>query len=98
MSEDAAVTDESTRPEPAGTPDEVQPAGQGAQSEVQSELDLGVVSTGSPDVDAALQPLDQLAERPVAEHPEVYDRVLEALTATMTAETGEASAQSHGDG
>lgn len=49
----------------------------------QSELDLGVVPTGSPEVDAALRPLDQLAERSVAEHAAVYEQVLDALTETM---------------
>lgn len=50
----------------------------------QSELDLGMVSTGSADVDHALHPLDAVGDRPVAEHPEIFDRVLGDLTETMT--------------
>lgn len=64
----------------------------------QSELDLGVVPTGSAEVDAALRPLDQLAERAVGEHAAVYERVLDALTTTMTS-TAETGAEPHeGDG
>lgn len=77
MTEDAPTSVESA-PGPA-----VPPA-------AQSELDLGVVPTGSAEVDAALRPLDQLAERAVAEHAAVYEQVLDALATTMTspAETG----------
>jgi hypothetical protein len=49
----------------------------------QSELDLGVISTGAPDIDRALSPLEGLKERPVSEHPEVYEQVLGELSATM---------------
>jgi hypothetical protein len=49
----------------------------------QSELDLGVVSTGAADVDAALRPLETLTERPVSEHAEVYEQVLASLASTM---------------
>jgi hypothetical protein len=51
----------------------------------QSELDLGVISTGSPAVDEALQPLESLAEVPVGDHPEVLERVLGELSATLSA-------------
>ena len=54
----------------------------------QSELDLGVVSTGSADVDRALRPLDGLAERPVADHAEIFDQVLGELAETMTGTDG----------
>ncbi len=55
-----------------------------AETTAQSELDLGVVSTGSADVDRALRPLDGLAERSVAEHAAIFDEVLGELTETMT--------------
>lgn len=61
--------------------DEVTPVAPRADG--QSELDLGVVSTGAADVDAALRPLASLAERPVSEHAEVYEQVLESLASTM---------------
>ena len=58
---------------------------EGAQSEgAQSELDLGVLSTGSADVDRALAPLEGLAEREVSALPEVFEQVLDALAQTMT--------------
>ncbi|MEO8106588.1 MAG: hypothetical protein ABI720_04655 [Actinomycetes bacterium] len=50
----------------------------------QSELDLGVVSTGSPQVDNALRRLESLGERPVADHVEAYEQVLADLTETMS--------------
>lgn len=55
----------------------------GPQADGQSELDLGVVSTGAADVDAALRPLASLAEHPVSEHAEVYEQVLGSLASTM---------------
>lgn len=55
----------------------------GPRDDGQSELDLGVVSTGAADVDAALRPLGTLAELPVSEHAEVYEQVLESLASTM---------------
>lgn len=63
-------------PEPAADPS--------SEETAQSELDLGMVSTGSIDVDRALRPLDGLAERPVAEHAEIFDQVLGELAETMT--------------
>ncbi len=56
-----------------GAPDEAE----------QSELDLGVISTGSPDIDRALAPIEGLGDQPVAEHPDVYEQVLGQLSATM---------------
>ena len=50
----------------------------------QSELDLGVVSTGNVDVDAAVAGLAGLGDRPVSEHPEVYERVHRDLQAAMS--------------
>ncbi|HUV48309.1 MAG TPA: hypothetical protein VMX11_04965 [Actinomycetes bacterium] len=50
----------------------------------QSELDLGVVSTGSAVVDEALRPLESLGDRPVADHAEAYERVLSDLTEAMS--------------
>jgi hypothetical protein len=64
-------------------------ADQAPDEAAQSELDLGVVSTGSADVDRALRPLDGLAERPVADHTEVFEQVLGDLAETMTG-SGEA--------
>lgn len=71
------------------TPSEAAPSeesqSEGAPSEgAQSELDLGVLSTGSADVDRALAPLEGLAEREVSAHPEVFEQVLDALAQTMT--------------
>ena len=57
--------------------------GGAASADEQSELDLGVISTGAPDIDRALTPLEGLGERPVSEHPEVYEQVLGELSATM---------------
>lgn len=54
----------------------------------QPELDLGVVSTGSPEVDVALAPLENLAERPIGEHAEVYQHVFESLATTMSPAAG----------
>lgn len=50
----------------------------------QSELDLGVVSTGSAEIDHALRPLESLNERPVADHADAYEQVLGDLTAAMS--------------
>ncbi len=50
----------------------------------QSELDLGVVPTGSAAVDRALVPLEDLTESPVAGHPDIYEQVLTDLAATMS--------------
>jgi len=61
---------------------------QTAEETAQSELDLGVVSTGSADVDRALRPLDGLAERSVADHAEIFDQVLGELAETMTGPDG----------
>ena len=80
---------EGRAPEPAATP------GHGArrlslgrvQEGAQSELDLGVLSTGSADVDRALAPLEGLAEREVSAHPEVFEQVLDELAQTMTGGT-----------
>lgn len=58
------------------------------EATAQSELDLGVVSTGSADVDRALRTLDGLAERSVAEHAAIFDEVLGELTETMTGPEG----------
>lgn len=71
----------------ASTIDEV-PVSRGAEAPdrptAQSELDLGVVSTGSTDIDSALHPLESLTERPVADHAEAYEKVLADLTAAMS--------------
>ena len=66
--------DDHSQVDPTGsTPDEVE----------QSELDLGVISTGTPVVDQALAPLEGLGGVPVADHPEVFEGVLSDLSATM---------------
>jgi hypothetical protein len=49
----------------------------------QSELDLGVISTGVPVVDEALSPLEAMGELHVQEHAAVFERVLSDLAATM---------------
>jgi len=49
----------------------------------QSQLDLGVISTGAADVDQALRALENVSERPVDEHAGVYEAVLGGLTAAM---------------
>ena len=59
----------------------------------QSELDLGVISTGASDVDSALAPLEGLGDRPVSEHPEVYEQVLAELSATMADHSGDPVAE-----
>ncbi len=63
---------------PATDPAGDVPAGQ------QSEFDLGVVATGNESVDAALAGLDGLGERPVVEHPDIYERVHQGLTQAMS--------------
>jgi len=50
----------------------------------QSEFDLGVVATGNTAVDAALAPLDGLGERPVVDHPDIYEQVHQELTQAMS--------------
>lgn len=76
------------------TPDDADPLGRASEpateadltseEAAQSELDLGMVSTGSTEVDRALQPLERLTERPVADHAEIFDQVLGELEETMT--------------
>ena len=77
-------------PEPA-EPDSAEPrdadalaAAPARDATGQSELDLGVVPTGSAAVDRALAPLEDLPESPVADHPDIYERVLTDLAATMS--------------
>ena len=71
-------------------PSQAAPAsGTELSTDEQSELDLGVISTGAPDIDRALTPLEGLGERPVSEHPEVYEQVLGELSATMADHTAE---------
>ncbi len=66
---------------PTPTREEVTPVQvEGAQS----ELDLGVLSTGSASVDQALAPLEALAGRQVSDHAEVFEQVLDQLEQTMT--------------
>ncbi len=62
-----------------------------ADATAQSELDLGVVPTGSAAVDRALVPLEDLADSPVDQHPTTYARVLGDLAATMSEPTASAS-------
>jgi len=77
-------------PTPTPTPAAPSP-GPGAElsADEQSELDLGVISTGAPDIDRALAPLEGLGERPVSDHPAVYEQVLGELSATMADNTVE---------
>lgn len=80
----------------AAEPAEADPGPAAGGPTAQSELDLGVVSTGSAEVDAALRPLEGLGERAVPDHPDVFESVLAELTETMTTATAEtvASAES----
>lgn len=64
----------------------------------QPELDLGVVSTGLADVDAALQPLETLPDLSVEQHAGVYDQVLSSLAATMASDASEPSGEAGRDG
>jgi hypothetical protein len=41
------------------------------------------VRTGTPEVDAALERLDTVAERPVSEHPDIYDDVHRQLQGAL---------------
>ena len=50
---------------------------------MQSELDMGVVPTGDPRVDAAVAELESLPDRPVEEHPAVYEGVHQQLQAAL---------------
>lgn len=74
---------EETAPAPGRAAEQDEAAPVGPHADGQSELDLGVVSTGAADVDAALRPLESLTERAVSEHPEVYEQVLASLASTM---------------
>lgn len=65
------------------TQPETQPETHDAEQE-QSELDLGVISTGSGPVDQALKPLERVGAQPVGEHPAVFEQVLTDLSATMS--------------
>jgi hypothetical protein len=49
----------------------------------QSELDLGVISSGNVVVDATLEPLEGLPGLPVGDHAGVFEGVLADLSATM---------------
>lgn len=90
--------DATQAPEPAPVGAGGAPSGQSSGSTVavdaaaekaaQSELDLGMLPTGSADVDRALLPLDGLADRAVADHTNVFEEILQGLTATMTDQVG----------
>lgn len=62
----------------------MEPALRGSPPGEQSELDLGVVATGNAGVDAALAALDGLHDRPIAEHPDVFEQVHRGLRDAMT--------------
>ena len=81
----ASVNTESEWTSPSPEVAASEPADQPEQSE-QSELDLGVISTGSPEIDQALTPLEELPHRPVAEHPDLFERVLADVSSGMTDE------------
>lgn len=90
----ADAEDRAPEPNPAEHPDDTgsdaAAADEGANAEsAQSELDLGVLSTGSVSVDRALAPLDGLGERPVSDHAEVFEQVLDELAQTMTEPTAQ---------
>jgi hypothetical protein len=69
-----------TLPEQVASDEDVVDASSGEQS----ELDLGVVATGHEGVDEALSALAGLSDRPVAEHPAVFEKVHRDLDAAMT--------------
>lgn len=48
-------------------------------------VDVGVESTGLPAVDEVVQRVSQLADRPVAEHVEVFERAHEQLRRALDA-------------
>ena len=85
------MTEEPSRPTPSSAPTSAQ--GREKTADEQSELDLGVISTGASDVDSALAPLEGLGERSVSEHPEVYEQVLGELSATMADHSGDPVAE-----
>jgi hypothetical protein len=60
------------------------PSDEAAPQGDQSELDLGVLATGDAAVDEALRALERLADRSVAEHPQVFEEVHERIEAAMT--------------
>lgn len=53
---------------------------------VQSSLQSGVESTGVAAVDEVLQHVSRLADRPVAEHVEVFERAHEQLRRALDAQ------------
>lgn len=65
-------------------PGDIGPLEEQAPQGDQSELDLGVIATGDPVVDAALKPLEQLGDRSVSEHPQVFEEVHRRIDAAMT--------------
>lgn len=81
--ENADDTAGSGHPASAAPDDVARPADSSAERAAQSELDLGVVSTGSAVVDNALRALESLGERSVADHAEAYEQVLDDLTDAM---------------
>jgi len=59
----------------------------------QSELDLGVIATGDARVDAALTGLTGLSDRPIGEHPAVFEQVHDELAQAMSEFAGESDVQ-----
>jgi hypothetical protein len=68
--------DDQARPEEAGPADD----GQVGDDQAVAPARPSVPGTGDPRVDAALRPLDRLAQLPVAEHAPVFERVHAELT------------------
>ena len=50
----------------------------------QSELDLSVVATGHAGVDAALTGLEGLGQRPINDHPDIFEAVHGGLAEAMS--------------
>jgi len=81
-----ALADPEAAADPAGvTPARVEPAGEPAEP--------ARPDTGEPRVDAALTLLDRLADLPVTEHAEVFERVHAELTGVL----GQLDPESVGD-
>jgi hypothetical protein len=78
-----------TAPTDVGDDEHLEAVTPGADESEQSELDLGVISTGVTAVDQALSPLEGMSERPVDRHAEIFERILGDLSATMRDGTDE---------
>lgn len=51
-----------------------------------SEQEFEKLTTGNPRVDDVIESLDVLTDRPVGEHPQVFEAAQESLRAALTSE------------